>query len=134
MKCPQALKGVAMKTRKLKGNEPSLLEQLSAPLRDFVNDFKTHGASVLQKVREDNPEKYLELSTKLLPLVAALNPGVNDFSDAKDMRGIGIALLKSVGCAEIDMDDGMITDALNANDAFIERLQAIRANAEGQVQ
>jgi len=55
--------------------EPSLLQQLSVPLRDFVNDFKTHGADVLQKVRKDNPEKYLELSTKLLPLVATLNPG-----------------------------------------------------------
>src|SRR5262245_17849295 len=135
MKCLQALKGLAMKTRKAKAStEPTLLEQLSEPLRDFVNDFRQHGKNALEQVREKSPEKYLELSTKLLPLVAALNPGVNDFSDAKDMRGIGIALLKSVGCAEIDMDDGMITDALNANDAFIERLQAIRANAEGQVQ
>src|SRR5262249_20831921 len=73
----------------------------------------------------------LELSTKLLPLVAALNPGVNDFADAKDMRGIGIALLKSVGCAEFDMDETMIADALEANDTFIERLQGIRAKAEG---
>src|SRR5262245_51563758 len=78
-------------------NEPSLIEQLSKPLRDFVDDFKTHGASVLQKVREDNPEKYLELSTKLLPLVVGLNPGADDFSDCKDKRSIGIKLLKSVG-------------------------------------
>lgn len=114
--------------------EPSLLEQLSAPLRDFVNDFKTHGADVLQKVREDNPEKYLELSTKLLPLVAALNPGMDDFSDCNGMRSIGIKLLKSVGCDEFEMTEAMIQEALQHNNQFIERLQAIRARAEGAIQ
>jgi len=114
--------------------EPSLLEQLSAPLRDFVNDFKTHGADVLQKVREDNPEKYLELSTKLLPLVAALNPGMDDFSDCNDMRSIGIKLLKSVGCDEFEMTEAMIQEALQHNNQFIERLQAIRARAEVAIQ
>lgn len=114
--------------------EPSLLEQLSGPLRDFVADFKTHGAEVLQKVRQDNPEKYLELSTKLLPLVAALNPGADDYSDCKNMNQIGIKLLKSIGCAEIDMTESMIAEALVANDAFIDRLQQIRAEAEGAIQ
>jgi len=123
-----------MKTRKPKPNEPSLLEQLSAPLRDFVADFREHGKSVLQKVREDNPEKYLELSTKLLPLVVGLNPGADDFSDCKDKRSIGIALLKSIGANELDLDDGQITDALNAQDEFIAQLQRIRAHAEGQIQ
>jgi len=119
-----------MKSRKPKNHEPSLIEQLSGPLRDFVQDFKAHGADVLQKVREDNPEKYLELSTKLLPLVAALNPGVDDFSDCNDMRSIGIKLLKSVGCPEYEITEDAIADALKANDAFIERLQAIRNAAE----
>src|SRR5262249_46632295 len=128
-------KKAKMRPRKpSKANEPSLLEQLSEPLRDFVADFKAHGKSALEAVRERDPGKYLELSTKLLPLVAALNPSMNDFSDCKDMRSIGIALLKSIGCAEIDMNETMIADALAANDAFIERLQAIRANAEGQLQ
>jgi len=115
---------------KNKSKESSLLEQLGKPLRDFVNDFKTHGADVLQKVRQDNPEKYLELSTKLLPLVAALDPGVDDFSDCNDMRSIGIKLLKSVGCPEYEITEDAIADALKANDAFIERLQAIRNAAE----
>jgi len=120
--------------KKTKAPEPTLLEQLGKPLRDFVEDFKTHGAEVLQKVRQDNPEKYLELSTKLLPLVAALNPGANDFSDCNSMQEIGIKLLKSIGCAEIDMDESMIADAIAANDAFIEKLREIRAQAEGQLQ
>lgn len=124
-----------MRTRKpSKVNEPTLVEQLSKPLRDFVEDFKTHGAEVLQKVREDNPEKYLEFSTKLLPLVAALNPAANDFADCDSMQEIGIKLLKSIGCAEIDMDESMIADAIAANDQFIERLRQIRAEAEGAIQ
>src|SRR5215472_11681336 len=120
--------------KKTKAPEPTLLEQLGKPLRDFVEDFKTHGADVLQKVRQDNPEKYLELSTKLLPLVAALNPDANDFADCDSMQEIGIKLLKSIGCAEIDMNENMITDAIAANDAFIERLRQICAEAEGAMQ
>jgi hypothetical protein len=54
--------------------EPTLLDQLSKPLRDFVSDFKTHGANVLERVRQENPEKYLELSTKLVSLIATLKP------------------------------------------------------------
>jgi hypothetical protein len=121
-----------MKPRKPKP-EPSLIQQLSAPLRDFVNDFKTHGADVLQKVREDNPEKYLELSTKLLPLVAALNPGADDFADCNDMRSIGVKLLKSIGCDESSLTDDMIKEALEANDIFVDRLQAIRDAAQGKM-
>jgi hypothetical protein len=55
---------------KNKPPEESLLNQLSVPLRDFVKDFKAHGAEALQQVRERNPEKYLELSAKLAGLVA----------------------------------------------------------------
>src|SRR5262245_9220052 len=118
-----------MKTRKPK-TEPTLIEQLSKPLRDFVDDFREHGKGVLEQVRRDNPERYLDLCTKLLPLVAALNPGVDDFSDCNDMRSIAIKLLKSVGCPEYEMTEDAIADALKANDAFIERLQAIRNAVE----
>jgi len=114
--------------------QSSLLEELNAPLRDFVADFKAHGADVLQKVREDNPEKYLELSTKLLPLVATLNPGTNDFSDAKDMQSIGIKLLRSIGFN--DPDEDSIQAAITAQDDFIARLQQIQSCAqapEGEV-
>jgi len=112
--------------------QSSLLEELNAPLRDFVADFKEHSADVLQRVRLDNPEKYLELSTKLLPLVAALNPGKDDFADAKDMQSIGIALLKSVGFG--DPDEASIKEAIELNDQFVDQLQAIRAKAEGAMQ
>src|SRR5262249_46321167 len=96
---------------KSKKPQPSLRQQLSEPLRDFVNDFKTHGKSVLEQVRQNNPEKYLELSTKLLPLVAALNPGADDFADCATPNDVGMKLLKSVGCSEFDMTEPMIADA-----------------------
>src|SRR5262245_27418161 len=122
------------KPSKPKPAKQSLVEELSEPLRDFVADFKTHGKSALETVRERSPEKYLELSTKLLPLVAALNPGADDWSDCKDLRDIGIKLLKSVGMSEFDMTEDAIEEAMAANDRLIEGLQQIRARAEGQLQ
>jgi len=120
-----------MKAKKV---TPTLRQQLSEPLRDFVQDFKTHGKSVLEKVRQNNPEKYLELSTKLLPLVAALNPGADDFAGCRTPRDLGIALLKSVKIDEFEITEDMIAEALKCNDNFIDALQAIRSAAEGAMQ
>jgi len=50
MKRHRAINGASKKRE-----QESLLEQLSAPLKDFVTDFKEHGKSVLEKVRQDNP-------------------------------------------------------------------------------
>jgi hypothetical protein len=109
--------------------EPSLLDQLSGPLRDFVKDFQTHGKDVLEKVRLESPSKYLELSTKLAGLVAALKPEPDGFKQAKSMEEVGIKLLQSVGCAEDLINGEMIEDAIKANDEFIAQLQAIHARA-----
>src|SRR5262245_20742309 len=90
-----------MKSREpSKASEPSLLDELSKPLRHFGTDFKEHGADALKNVRETNPEKYLELSTKLLPLIMALRPGASEFADCQSMEDIGMKLLKSVGLEE----------------------------------
>src|SRR5262245_4783429 len=118
-----------MKSRKPK-TEPSLLDQMGEPLRDIVKNLKANAACELEKLRERDSAKYLEFAAKILPLVAALNPGADDFSDCNDMRSIGVKLLKSVGCPEYEMTEDAIADALKANDAFIERLQAIRNAAE----
>ena len=120
-----------MKPKKL---QPTLRQQLSEPLRDFVNDFKMHGKSVLEKVRQNNPEKYLELSTKLLPLVAALDLGADDFADCRTPRDLGIALLKSVKIDEFEITEDMITEALKGNDVLIDKLLAIKSAAEGAMQ
>ena len=106
--------------------EATLLEQLSGPLRDFVNDFKAHGKTVLEKVREENPEKYLELSTKLAALVATLKPPQDGFHDANTMEEIGLRLLKSIGMEEEDVTAAMISEAIAANERFIARLEEIR--------
>jgi len=112
-----------MKNRKPKASEPSLLDELSKPLRDLVADFKLHGADALQTVREQDPQKYLELCTKILPLIVGFNPGTNDFADCQSQHDIGVKLLQSVGFN--DPDDASIEDAIKANDTFVERLKAI---------
>jgi len=113
-------------SKKQKPAEKTLLEQLGGPLKDFVNDFKEHGKTVLEKVREENPEKYLELSTKLAGLVATLKPPQEGFHDAKSMEEIGLRLLKAVGMEEEDITPEMIEAAIAANNTFHARLKEIR--------
>src|SRR6516162_8028748 len=52
-----------------------------------------------------------------------------DFSQASSMEDIGRKLLQSIGFKE--PDDVSIQAAIEANDAFIDRLKAIRENAQG---
>src|SRR5262245_40232481 len=118
------------KPSKPKPTKASLVEELSEPLRDFVSDFKLHGKSALEQVRERSPEKYLELSTKLLPLVAAINPGASGFSDAQSQSEIAFRVLRAMGVGETDISEAMVADAIEANDTFVERLKAIAACAQ----
>ena len=55
--------------------------------------------------------------------------GQIDFSQASSMEDIGRKLLQSVGFKE--PDDVSIQAAIEANDAFIDRLKAIREKAQG---
>jgi hypothetical protein len=119
-----------MARRPQKPDEPALLDQLSGPLRDFVQDFKTHGKSVLEKVRERSPEKYLELSTKLAGLVAALKPKQNELEQANSNEDIAISLLKSVGCDESKITEDMILKAWELNNEFVGSLESIAAAAK----
>ena|SRR5499427_7149999 len=52
-----------------------------------------------------------------------------DFTTARNMTDVGRKLLQSVGFKE--PDDVSIQAAIEANDAFIDRLQAIRDRAQG---
>jgi hypothetical protein len=54
-----------------------------------------------------------------------------DFKTAKSMQDVGRKLLQSVGFRE--PDDASIQAAIEANDAFIQRLEAIRDAAQGSV-
>src|SRR5262249_31759105 len=106
--------------------------ELSEPLRDFVSDFKTHGKSALETVREKSPEKYLELSTKLLPLVAQLNPGASGLSDAQSQNDIAFRLMRQMGVDEYDISESMLGDVSEANDKFVARLRTIAASGLAQ--
>jgi len=68
---------------------------------------------------------------KILNLVVDQHAVVTaqDFSTANSMQDIGRKLLQSVGLAS--PDDVSIQAAIEANDAFIARLQAIRDGAKG---
>jgi hypothetical protein len=52
-----------------------------------------------------------------------------DYNTCQSMQEIGCKLLQSVGFAS--PDDVSIAEALEANDAFIQRLEAIRDGAQG---
>jgi hypothetical protein len=54
------------------------------------------------------------------------------FEGAQSMHEIGLKLLQSVGVNEHDASDEMIAEALQANDEFIARLEAIRDSALGE--
>ena len=116
--------------------DASLLDQLSAPLRDCVADIKAHGAEKLKQLH-DNPQKYLELSIRLIELIASLRTESGlDFKSAKSMEEIGTKLLKSVGMDEHIISPEMIEAAIEANNAFIAQLEAIRDRhevAEGEI-
>src|SRR5262249_53298532 len=64
-------------------------------------------------------------------VVKNVNPNTTeqDYASAKSMQDIGRKLLQSVGFRE--PDDVSIQAAIEANDAFIARLQAIRDAAQG---
>jgi hypothetical protein len=61
-----------------------LLNQLSVPLRDFVKDFKAHGAEALQQVRCSGRETRSHLqATRLNNFIRALPPKVRHTTKAR---------------------------------------------------
>jgi hypothetical protein len=58
-------------------------------------------------------------------------PSKTDFTTANSMEDIGRKLLQSVGVGFASPDDVSIQAAIEANDAFIARLEAIRDGAQG---
>jgi hypothetical protein len=112
--------------RKAQASSPRA--KLTADLLAAVQaDFAAHGRDVIEKMRQENPVKYAELASKLIAAEAdPANP--NSLKDANSMRDIGERLLRSVGLS--DPDEAAIQAAIEANDTFVARLQAI-AQASG---
>ena len=69
---------------------------------------------------------------KLLNISGEQEHQVKDFRQANSMQDIGRKLLQSVGLAS--PDDLSVAAAIEANDAFIARLDAIRDQAQGAMQ
>jgi len=95
------------------------IQELNQLRRDAHVD-KAYGAAVSAVMGK---AKILNLSVDEPP-----NTSV-DFSSAKSMQDLGRKLLQSIGFKE--PDEVSIQAAIEANDAFIDRLQQIRDRAQG---
>jgi hypothetical protein len=97
---------------------------------DFVvalqADWDEHGKEIIAALRTKAPTKYAEIISRLA--MPEPMPPPSDFSQCKSVEDIGRKLLEEVGVAEVAMTDDMIARAIEANEAFIARLQEI---AEG---
>jgi hypothetical protein len=121
-----------MKTKKPKASEPSAKDKLSADFTERLEKkWREQGDDVLEAAFKESPTKIAEMIARL---VSTSEPPGNDFEACKTKRDIGIALLKSIGMDEFEMTEEAISEALERNDEFIAKLQAIRAAAEGQIQ
>jgi hypothetical protein len=119
--------------KKPKANEPNLRDKLSGDvLKAFADDFSANGVSVIEKLREKSPEKYVELAAKLIAAAEAL-PDPSDFASAKSIEDVGRKLLVAVGVNEYDATDDMIEQALKAHKILIKRLEEIAGNAIGEL-
>jgi hypothetical protein len=113
--------------RKPKSGEPSLRERLSQKfLEALQEDFELYGKTVLEKMRESHPERYAELAAKMI-MTAEPQQNPTGIGGANSMHDVGARLLQSIGMVE--PDDAAIAAAIEANDAFLAALEAIRDRA-----
>jgi hypothetical protein len=95
-----------------------MVQELNEIQMEARND-KAHAAAV----------SAIATKGKLLNLPNDQNTQNIDFKQARSMQDVGRKLLQSVGFSQ--PDDASIQAAIEANDAFIERLEAIRNAAQG---
>src|SRR5262245_35480233 len=113
--------------RKPKLNEPSLRDKLSQKFfEDFVSEFRTTGMPAINAMREKNLQKYCEIGARL---IATIEPQADGFKSAKSREEIALRLLLQAGVPEDQINDTMIEAAKAANDAFVNRLDEIAAEA-----
>ena len=95
------------------------VQELNQLRRDAHSD-KAYGAAVAAVMGK----------AKILNLIVDQPPNTSvDFTTANSMQDIGRKLLQSIAFAS--PDDASIQAAIEANDAFIDRLKAIRDAAQG---
>jgi hypothetical protein len=112
--------------RKIKTSEENPRTRLSGDfLRALSDDFNQHGPEIIAKMRESHPERYAELCGKLIQTV---EPKEEGFAKCNSTEDIARRLLISVGYT--DPDEASIAAAIQANETFVARLEAI-AQAAG---
>lgn len=122
-----------MKPRKPKTSEPSLRDKLSAAfLEAFQSDFEANGVAAIEQLRNKSPDKYTEIAARL---IAATEPQSQPtgFASGDSMEDIGVRLLESVGAPRDTITEAMVQAAINANDAFLERLAQIAQDAQMRI-
>jgi hypothetical protein len=113
---------------KAKAIEPSLRAKLSAVFLEALEaDFQENGVEVIKALREKHIDRYAELVART---IASTEPKESTWDECKTPADMARKLLKSVGCDEDWMTDGVVELAVQANDEFITRLQEIRDRAQ----
>jgi hypothetical protein len=121
-----------MKERKPKAKtvEPSLRDKLSASfLRAIADDFEVNGIAAIQKLRERSPEKYCEISARLIAAIEP-KPDGTGFETANSVREIAERCLQSVGCES--PTEEQIQAAIRESDLYIAQLELIKSKGLGE--
>jgi hypothetical protein len=103
-------------------NAAETVEKMARELNEIQHEAradKAHGAAVSAVLGK----------ARLLNVMPDEAPKPIDFAQANSMQDIGRKLLKSVGLAS--PDDVSVKAAIEANDAFVARLEQIRDKAQG---
>ena len=115
------------------GGSPSPRNRLSgAFIEALAEQWREHGNEILDGLRKEHPSKLAEIIAKLVAISEPPLDDTFDFKNATSMQDIGKKLLMSVGFEE--PDKASIQRAIEANDRFVEQLEAIRDAAEGKIQ
>jgi hypothetical protein len=123
---------IVQRVRELQDQQRQALEQKNRFTRDTIANRMALASRIAEEDRDPNALYGAEQAiAKLYNLIADGSEMNNkiDFNTANSMSDIGRKLLQSVGFAS--PDDVSIQAAIEANDVFIARLEAIRDAAQG---
>jgi hypothetical protein len=99
--------------------EPSLKERLSASfLAAFEADFKTNSIAVIERLRVEDPAKYVEVGAKLIAAVEQPAPGPDAFAGCKTQAD-------NVGLPDGAATEDMLDRAVEAQLVLVAALERI---------
>ncbi len=121
---------IVRRVRELQDQQRQALEQKNRFTRDTIANRMALASRIAEEDRNPNALYGAEQAiAKLYNLIAeGSEPNKIDFNTTNSMTDIGRKLLQSVGFAT--PDDASIQQAIEANDVFIARLEAIRDRAQ----